>query len=101
MFILKWCVRVCVRACVRVCVWSLTFVAGRGLVVPGKTRHMLSIPTQERLCRMLQRLFDEDEFLSPFGLCRVFVCVSACLLLCVYVCAPRALLRHLPQLAVI
>ena len=29
--------------------------------------HLLAIPTRERLQRVLQYLFDENEFLSPFG----------------------------------
>jgi hypothetical protein len=31
-------------------------------------RHLLAIPTRERLCRVLRRLLDEEEFLSPFGI---------------------------------
>ena len=35
---------------------------------PGGTGHqLLAIPTTERLVRVLRRLFDEEEFLSPFG----------------------------------
>jgi hypothetical protein len=30
--------------------------------------HLLAIPTRQRLQRVLQYLFDENEFLSPFGL---------------------------------
>ncbi|HLK11921.1 MAG TPA: glucosidase [Candidatus Binatia bacterium] len=30
-------------------------------------RYLLAIPTRERLERVLRRLLDEDEFLSPFG----------------------------------
>jgi hypothetical protein len=32
------------------------------------TTHLLSVLTRERLERLLHRLFDEDEFLSPFGI---------------------------------
>ncbi len=31
-------------------------------------RYLLAIPTRERLCRVLRRLLDEEEFLSPFGI---------------------------------
>ena len=34
----------------------------------GQTRRLLSIPTRERLLRVLRYLFDENEFLSPYGL---------------------------------
>ncbi|EGD76636.1 hypothetical protein PTSG_07748 [Salpingoeca rosetta] len=50
-------------------------LAGQVLVVkgcdpkhPGQTRHLLSIPTEDRLRHLLRRLFDEDEFLSPYGI---------------------------------
>jgi hypothetical protein len=35
---------------------------------PGKPRRMLSIPSRDRLVRMLQYMLDENEFLSPFGI---------------------------------
>eukprot|EP00056_Hartaetosiga_gracilis_P018566 m.11220 g.11220 ORF g.11220 m.11220 type:complete len:959 (+) comp6837_c0_seq2:60-2936(+) len=31
-------------------------------------RHLLSIPSQSKLRAILQRLFDEEEFLSPYGI---------------------------------
>jgi hypothetical protein len=31
-------------------------------------KHLLAIPSRERLCRVLRYLLDEDEFLSPFGI---------------------------------
>ncbi len=34
----------------------------------GKDRILLAIPTRERLERLLEYLFSEDEFLSPFGI---------------------------------
>jgi hypothetical protein len=34
----------------------------------GNSAHLLSVLTREQLERLLQRLFDEDEFLSPFGI---------------------------------
>ena len=35
---------------------------------PGRgERRLLSVVTSERLCRVLQYLLDEDEFLSPYG----------------------------------
>jgi len=34
----------------------------------GSTLRILAIPSQERLKRMLTYLFDEDEFLSPYGI---------------------------------
>jgi hypothetical protein len=35
---------------------------------PGHGSRLLAIPSRERLVRVLQRLLDEDEFLSPFGI---------------------------------
>ncbi len=35
--------------------------------VPGPGRQMLSVLSQDRLRRVLSRLFDESEFLSPYG----------------------------------
>ena len=35
----------------------------------GEHRHrLLAIPSRERLARVLRRVFDEDEFLSPYGI---------------------------------
>ena len=34
----------------------------------NKSEYLLSVVTRERLQRLLQRLFDENEFLSPFGI---------------------------------
>ena len=34
----------------------------------GGTEHLLSVLSREQLERLLRRLFDEDEFLSPFGI---------------------------------
>ena len=34
----------------------------------GSSQYLLSIPTRAQLERMLTRLFDENEFLSPFGI---------------------------------
>jgi hypothetical protein len=34
----------------------------------GRRLHLLAIPTRERLERVLRRVFDETEFLSPFGI---------------------------------
>ncbi|HVY23131.1 MAG TPA: hypothetical protein VG962_07245 [Steroidobacteraceae bacterium] len=34
----------------------------------GQSQYLLTVPTREQLERMLARLFDEDEFLSPFGI---------------------------------
>ena len=34
----------------------------------GSGRHLLAIPTRERLLRVLGYLFDENEFLSPYGI---------------------------------
>jgi len=34
----------------------------------GQTRRLLSIPSRERLQRVLRYVFDENEFLSPFGI---------------------------------
>ncbi|MEO0529800.1 MAG: glucosidase [Planctomycetota bacterium] len=34
----------------------------------GTRTHLLAIPTRERLERVLRYVFDEDEFLSPFGI---------------------------------
>lgn len=34
---------------------------------PGHRRLLLALPTRERLTRVLSRLLDESEFLSPFG----------------------------------
>src|SRR5262245_48198977 len=33
----------------------------------GRTHHLLAIPTQERLRRILKYLLDENEFFSPYG----------------------------------
>ncbi|MCA8967984.1 MAG: glucosidase, partial [Planctomycetes bacterium] len=38
------------------------------MVRGGKDRRLLAIPSRERLERVLSRLFDEDEFLSPYGI---------------------------------
>jgi hypothetical protein len=35
---------------------------------PAGVTHMLSVPTPEQLVRILERVLDEDEFLSPYGL---------------------------------
>lgn len=35
---------------------------------PGHGKRLLAIPSRERLQRMLGYLFDEDEFLSPYGI---------------------------------
>jgi hypothetical protein len=37
-------------------------------MVTGGERRLLAVPTRERLVRALQCVFDEDEFLSPYGL---------------------------------
>jgi hypothetical protein len=42
--------------------------------VPGNQRLMLSVADPERLRRMLARLFDEAEFLSPYGLRALSAC---------------------------
>lgn len=34
----------------------------------GERSHLLAIPTRERLERVLRYVFDEEEFLSPFGI---------------------------------
>lgn len=34
----------------------------------GRTHRLLAIPTRARLCRVLHRMLDEREFLSPFGI---------------------------------
>jgi len=34
----------------------------------GREIRLLSLPTKQRLLRIFSRLFDEDEFLSPFGI---------------------------------
>ena len=43
---------------------SILTSTGKG----GRRRHLLSIVGQKRLRRILQRLLDENEFLSPYGL---------------------------------
>jgi hypothetical protein len=35
---------------------------------PGRPKRMLSIPSREKLCRMLYYMLDENEFLSPHGI---------------------------------
>jgi hypothetical protein len=35
---------------------------------PSGVMHMLAVPTPEQLTRILERVLDEDEFLSPYGL---------------------------------
>jgi hypothetical protein len=35
---------------------------------PSGTMHMLAVPTPEQLTRILDRVLDESEFLSPYGL---------------------------------
>ena len=35
---------------------------------PGESRQLLAIPSRERLTRVLERVLDEREFLSPFGI---------------------------------
>src|SRR5207244_2298162 len=37
-------------------------------VQAGCERRLLAIPTKDRLLRVLRRLLDENEFLSPFGM---------------------------------
>jgi hypothetical protein len=34
----------------------------------GRTHHLLAVPTQERLRRILKYLLDENEFFSPYGI---------------------------------
>jgi len=34
----------------------------------GRTHHLLAVPTQEKLRRILKYLLDENEFLSPYGI---------------------------------
>src|SRR5207245_8041597 len=34
----------------------------------GEKYRLLAIPSRERLLRLLQYLFDEEEFLSPYGI---------------------------------
>ena len=45
-------------------------LAGAGLLQgePGKQRLLLSVVDPSRIERLFERLFDEDEFLSPYGL---------------------------------
>jgi hypothetical protein len=43
----------------------LTYLEQRG---DGNTRQLLAIPSRERLVRVLGRVLDEREFLSPFGI---------------------------------
>lgn len=40
----------------------------------GKDSHLLAVPTREHLERILKYLFDEEEFLSPFGIRSVSKC---------------------------
>ncbi|CAN5833845.1 glucosidase [soil metagenome] len=35
---------------------------------PGHAHRLLAIPSRERLTRVLERLLDEEEFLSPYGI---------------------------------
>ena len=41
---------------------------GTGSGGAGSKGRLLAIPSRERLVRVLQYLFDEDEFLSPYGM---------------------------------
>ena len=34
----------------------------------GRFRHLLAIPSKEKLLRVIKYLLDEDEFLSPYGI---------------------------------
>ena len=34
----------------------------------GHFRHLLAIPSKEKLLRVIEYLLDEDEFLSPYGI---------------------------------
>ena len=34
----------------------------------GHFRHLLAIPSREKLLRVIEYLLDEDEFLSPYGI---------------------------------
>lgn len=34
----------------------------------GQFRHLLAIPSKEKLLRVIEYLLDEDEFLSPYGI---------------------------------
>ena len=45
----------------------ISYMECRGQDNPG-ARYLLAIPSEERLRRVLRYLFDENEFLSPFGI---------------------------------
>ncbi len=45
----------------------ISYMECSGKAAPG-ARYLLAIPSRERLTRVLQYLFDENEFLSPFGI---------------------------------
>ena len=34
----------------------------------GEFCHLLAIPSKDKLCRVLNYLLDENEFLSPYGI---------------------------------
>ena len=67
----------------------------------GEFCHLLAIPSQERLLRVLEYMLDEKEFLSEYGIRSlskvraVCVCVCVCVCMCMFVCVCVCVCAHL------